>query len=61
MKDSEIIQAAYAAALEGLYKTMFLSYVGAGGNEDGEKKADGAFSAGLAVARAVRDRALALL
>ena len=61
MKEAEIIQGAFEAAVEGLYKVMFNSYIIAAGSKAEEKKADSAFKSGLAVARTVRDRAIALL
>ena len=61
MKDADAIHDAYAATVGELYKTMFRSYLIAAGNKTEEKNADNAFQAGLAVARAVRSQALALL
>lgn len=61
MPDTEAIERAYAAALGELYKVMMISYTAAGGNRTVERQADEAFRAGLALARKVRDRALALV
>lgn len=60
-KDKEAIFIAYTETLSSLYNQMFDSYVTANGSQSDEKNADDAFSLGLAIARKVRNTALALL
>jgi hypothetical protein len=60
-KDKAAIDLAYADTLDNLYTHMFDSYVAANDSEPDEKKADDAFKFGLAIARKVRNRALAML
>lgn len=61
MTDQDAIQQAYEATLMELYRTMFSSYALAEGNTAAQADADAAFKKGLAQARAVRDKAIALL
>ena len=61
MTDSDSIHEAYAAKLVGLYEVMFAAYLSAAGDSAKEKKAEAKFAEALALARRVRDRALALL
>ena len=61
MQHEEHINAAYAETIQSLYKIMMSSYSFAKGDAQLERKADGAFEAGVALARRVRERAVALV
>jgi hypothetical protein len=59
--DQKLIQSAYEEAIKGLYATLFRGYIEAGGVAAQEQEAEQNFSAGIAIARRSRDRAIALL
>ena len=59
--DPEIIQSAYQDALKRLYATLVLQYTDAEGVEAAQKQGEAHFTAGVAIARETRDRAIALL
>jgi hypothetical protein len=52
---------AYGDMLKSLYGELFSAYLNAGVNPAAKQEADQKFSVGVALAMAVRDRALALL
>ncbi len=60
-KDKDAIDDAYVDTLNNLYNVMLNSYIVANGSQPDEKRADDAFKLGLAIARKVRNNALALL
>jgi hypothetical protein len=60
-KDKDAIDDAYVDTLNNLYNLMLNSYIVANGSQPDEKRADDAFKLGLAIARKVRNNALALL
>ena len=59
--DPEIIQSAYQDALKRLYATLVLQYTDAGNDAPKQQEAGQHFTTGLAIARAARDRAIALV
>jgi hypothetical protein len=58
MKDSDIIQAAYADELTRLFSVYFSALVSATGRPAAETQAAGEFNNGLALARRARDQAV---
>ena len=59
--DPEIIQSAYQDALKRLYAALVLQYTDAGNDASKQQEAGRHFSTGLTIARAARDRAIALV
>jgi hypothetical protein len=59
--DQVLIQAGYEDAVKRLYATFFMGFQDAGGVPALEQQAEQNFSAGLAIARKSRERAIALL
>jgi hypothetical protein len=59
--DQEIITAAYADALKGLYAILFRAIVDAAGDAAQILQAERHFMTGVGFARSARDRAIALL
>jgi hypothetical protein len=59
--DQKLIQSAYEDAIKGLYARLYQGYAEAGTVPAQEQQAEQNFSAGLALARRSRDRAIALL
>ena len=60
MTDADLIKAAYTDTIKNIYNVFFDSFAGAGGDAVAESHAEQAFQRGIALARRVRDRALAL-
>jgi hypothetical protein len=60
-KETDVINSAYEDLLRQLFATFYLSYTSAMGDESQEVEAEKLFARGVAHARFVRDRALALL
>ena len=61
MDDKAQIQAAYGAMIQLLFKVFFESFTAAHGDTEEERSAEERFKGGVAHARHIRDRALALL
>ena len=61
MTESDLIKAAYAETIKNIYNVFFDSIAGASGDNVAESHAEQAFQRGIALARRVRDRALALI
>jgi len=61
MDDKAQIQEAYGAMIQLLFKVFFESYTSAHGDTEKERGAEERFKSGLAHARHIRDRAIALL
>lgn len=59
--DQKLILDAYSDAIKKLYGALFDNYAQAGGDAAQQQEADHNFTAGLAVARKSRDRAIDLL
>ena len=60
MDDKNQIQEAYGAMVRLMFNVFFESFTAAQGNAERERNAEDRFKSGLAHARQVRDRALAL-
>lgn len=60
MDDKNQIQEAYGAMVRLMFNVFFESFTAAQGNTERERNAEDRFKSGLAHARQVRDRALAL-
>jgi hypothetical protein len=61
MDDKAQIQAAYGTMIQLLFKVFFESFTSAHGDSEQERGAEERFKGGIAHARHIRDRALALL
>ena len=61
MDDKAQIQAAYGAMIQLLFKVFFESFTSAHGDTEEERSAEERFKGGVAHARHIRARALALL
>ena len=61
MDDKQHVLDAYGERIQQLFKVFFEAYTSAQGNTSEEANAEQRFKAGMAHARHVRDRALALL
>ncbi len=61
MDDRVHVLEASGVTIQLLFKVFFESFTAAQGNSEGERDAEERFKAGVAHARHVRDRALALL
>jgi hypothetical protein len=61
MDDKAQIQAAYGAMIQLLFKVFFESFTAAHGDTEEERSAEERFKGGVAHARHIRDRAIALL
>jgi len=61
MDDKAQIQQAYGAMLQLMFKVFFESFTTAHGDSEQERGAEERFKSGIAHARHVRDRAIALL
>ena len=59
--DQLLIQSAYEIAIRALYASLFEGYAQAAGDEALEQQADQNFTAGAALARRSRNKAIALL
>jgi hypothetical protein len=59
--DQKLIQAAYEDAIKGLYVRLFDGFVQAASESEPGRQAEQNFTAGVALARKARDRAIALL
>jgi len=59
--DQALINAAYQEAIKSLYTRLYNGYAEAGGVAAQEQQAEQNFTAGIALARRSRDRAIALL
>jgi hypothetical protein len=60
MDDKAQIQEAYGAMIQLMFNVFFESFTAAHGNAEQERSAEDRFKSGLAHARHVRDRAIAL-
>ncbi len=61
MDDKVHVMEAYGATVQLMFRVFFESFTAAQGNTEEERKAQERFKAGVAHARHVRDRAVALL
>ena len=59
--DKDTLQSAYADALKGLYTTLLTGYASAAGDTTQQSQADQRLVTGVGLARAARDKAIALL
>lgn len=59
--DASVVQDAYRGALKALYGNFSAEWIDAGGDTAKKQMTEKRFQSGLSLARAVRDRALALI